>query len=106
MVIAHYLVEKKTKQYCIIDEGLLLFFLFHINMVLVIFAMIRKVFIKSYNTGARIHVPRQCEACLIIEPFLDTMFVSFAPWIHRSCGIEIWSETWGQVLEGGRVGGS
>ena len=32
-------------------------------------SMIRKVFIKSYNTGARIHVPRQCEACLIMEPF-------------------------------------
>ena len=106
-MIAHYLIEKTKQMYIVLLMKVASFLLIPYKYGLGNFlSMIRKVFIKSYNTGARIHVPRQCEACLIIEPFLDTMFVSFAPWIHRSCGIEIWSETWGQVLEGGRVGGS
>ena len=106
-MVAHYLIEKTKQMYIVLLMKVASFLLIPYKYGLGNFlSMIRKVFIKSYNTGARIHVPRQCEACLIIEPFLDTMLVSFAPWIHRGCGREIWSETWGQVLEGGRVGGS
>ena len=102
-MVAHYLIEKTKQMYIVLLMKVASFLLIPYKYGLGNFlSMIRKVFIKSYNTGARIHVPRQCEACLIIEPFLDTMLVSFAPWIHQGCGREIWSETWGQVLEGGR----